>query len=163
MRLAKLLWIHPHGEMKTAGHFALLGGLVWIFLLQYVTQVSVVAQQYQQTVHGDDGTTTDDLNGSTIKCCNQTMGQTHQVEVEFTTSVVQNEYIVRFNGYYLPQAREKYLKAALNRSQVGLISASVVYFPMFLFRTTPTTNSIEMFFDVSGGGLANSAPSESSQ
>lgn len=106
--------------MKAGGHFALLGGLVWIFLLQYVTQVSVVAQQYQQTVHRGDDTTTDDLNASTTKCCNQTMGQTHQVEVEFTTSVVENELIVRFNGYYLPQAREKYLKAALNKSQVSL-------------------------------------------
>lgn len=52
------------------------------------------------------------------KCCNQTSATTHRVEVEFTTTVIHNEYIVRFNGYYLPRTREKYITAALNDSQV---------------------------------------------
>ncbi|XP_059622943.1 membrane-bound transcription factor site-1 protease isoform X2 [Phlebotomus argentipes] len=43
----------------------------------------------------------------------------HRVEVEFTTKIVKNEYIVAFDGYYRPSTRENYLKAALNGSRVS--------------------------------------------
>lgn len=102
-----------------------LVGLLWIFLSMCV-KVSVVAQQQQ---HDDivvvrlsnEG---DDPNGfmSTATCCNQTIANnTHRVEVEFTTSVVQNEYIVRFDKYYKSNTREKYVKAAFNQSQVNIL------------------------------------------
>lgn len=44
-------------------------------------------------------------------CCNLTV---EQVEVDYTSKVVENEYIVMFNGYYKNQARANYIQTALN-------------------------------------------------
>lgn len=52
---------------------------------------------------------------SETDCCNTT---THRIEVGFTTKVIQNEYIVAFNGYYLAADREKYLQSAFNGSSI---------------------------------------------
>lgn len=52
---------------------------------------------------------------SETDCCNTT---THRIEVGFTTNVIQNEYIVAFNGYYKAAIREEYLKSALNGSSI---------------------------------------------
>lgn len=49
-------------------------------------------------------------------CCNLTT--TEKVEVEYSSKVVENEYIVTFNGYYKSQARASYITAALNNSGV---------------------------------------------
>lgn len=108
--------------MKRPRHCLLFAGLLWMFLLPYVIRVPVAAQKYvnnDEQTHGDHGDEpiADEFIAKT-KCCNQSTNSTHRVEVEFTTSVVQNEYIVRFDGYYLPTTREKYVKAALNESQV---------------------------------------------
>lgn len=43
----------------------------------------------------------------------------HYVKVKFTTQVVRNEYIVAFNAYYKTQARERFIAAALNGSDVS--------------------------------------------
>ncbi|XP_055854672.1 membrane-bound transcription factor site-1 protease isoform X2 [Episyrphus balteatus] len=52
-------------------------------------------------------------------CCNDTTNKAaHRFEVKFSTKVVQNEYIVAFNNYYKSTARENYLKAALNYSNL---------------------------------------------
>lgn len=108
--------------MKTfEQHNVVLVGLLWMFLSMCVVKVSVVAQQRynDNTVDGAEENEPNDFL-STTACCNQTIANsTHRVEVEFTTSVVTNEYIVRFDKYYMAQTREKYVTAALNQSQVN--------------------------------------------
>lgn len=42
-----------------------------------------------------------------------------RVTVRYSTSIVKNEYIVAFKGYYRPQTRENYIRAALNSSGIG--------------------------------------------
>lgn len=50
-------------------------------------------------------------------CCNQTGGPAgHRVEVQFSSKVVQNEYIVTFVGYFSAEEREEHIKRALNGS-----------------------------------------------
>lgn len=49
-------------------------------------------------------------------CCNLTA--TENVIIEENTKVVENEYIVTFNGYYKNQARINYINSALNSSGV---------------------------------------------
>jgi membrane-bound transcription factor site-1 protease len=48
-------------------------------------------------------------------CCNLT---TDRVEIDYSSKVVENEYIVMFNGYYKNQARANYINTALNTSGV---------------------------------------------
>lgn len=43
---------------------------------------------------------------------------THEVEVAFSSSIVENEYIVKFIGYYRTRARENYIGTVLNSSNV---------------------------------------------
>lgn len=81
--------------------------VIVIFILQ-----STVADLSQAQFSRPDYSTTNN-------CCNDTTGESYRVEVEFETTVVQKEYIVRFDGYYLSRTREKYLKAALNETQVN--------------------------------------------
>ena len=57
-------------------------------------------------------------------CCNDTSNSGHRVKVEFTSKVVQNEYIVAFNNYYKSAARENYLIAALNNSGVSNLTSA---------------------------------------
>lgn len=48
-------------------------------------------------------------------CCNVT---TQEVEIEYSTKLVKNEYIVMFNGYYKNPARVNYINTALNSSGI---------------------------------------------
>lgn len=48
-------------------------------------------------------------------CCNLT---TEYVEVDYSTKIIENEYIVMFNGYYKNQARVNYINTALNASGI---------------------------------------------
>ncbi|XP_011879959.1 PREDICTED: membrane-bound transcription factor site-1 protease [Vollenhovia emeryi] len=41
-----------------------------------------------------------------------------QVQVAFSSSIVENEYIIKFNGYYRIHARENYIGSVLNSSNV---------------------------------------------
>ncbi|XP_065085859.1 membrane-bound transcription factor site-1 protease isoform X1 [Ochlerotatus camptorhynchus] len=66
-----------------------------------------------------------DNNGTHIKNGSDSNGDpghkrtsAHRIVVEFVTNVVQNEYIVQFDGYYKQAAREKYIQTALNGSKV---------------------------------------------
>lgn len=66
----------------------------------------------------DDGGAGRSKNGKaagTSECCNQTEPG-HRVEVQFSSKVVQNEYIVTFDGYYSAEDREEHIKRALNGS-----------------------------------------------
>lgn len=51
-------------------------------------------------------------------CANGTTesDRTHRIEIEYTTTVVQNEYIVHFKKYDLPEIRKEHIKNALNGS-----------------------------------------------
>ncbi|XP_018320423.1 membrane-bound transcription factor site-1 protease isoform X2 [Agrilus planipennis] len=49
-------------------------------------------------------------------CCNLTT--TEKVKIEYSSKIIENEYIVTFNGYYKNQARASYIGAALNTSGV---------------------------------------------
>ena len=49
--------------------------------------------------------------------CNSTKNL-QEIKVQFSTAVVKNEYIVAFKGYYKPQTRENYIRAALNSSGI---------------------------------------------
>ncbi|XP_042225174.1 membrane-bound transcription factor site-1 protease-like [Homarus americanus] len=48
--------------------------------------------------------------------CGETHGQ--QVKIQYSSSIVENEYIVAFKGYYRQEARERFIQAALNESNV---------------------------------------------
>lgn len=57
------------------------------------------------------------------KCCggstaNNGSDKLHRIQVEYETTVVQNEYIVRFDKYLSPMLREQVIREALNESQV---------------------------------------------
>lgn len=57
-----------------------------------------------------------------FKCargCSSDSSSPQYVKVKFTTQIVKNEYIVAFNGYYKSQARERFIAAALNGSDVS--------------------------------------------
>jgi len=41
-----------------------------------------------------------------------------EVQVTFSSSIVENEYIIKFNGYYKAHARENYIRAVLNSSNI---------------------------------------------
>ncbi|XP_064598708.1 membrane-bound transcription factor site-1 protease-like isoform X2 [Liolophura sinensis] len=58
--------------------------------------------------------------------CNETQFRpgSEQLRMEFSSSVVENEYIVTFKGYYTSQARRRFLTAALTDS--GVISWAIV-------------------------------------
>jgi len=43
---------------------------------------------------------------------------TQEVQVTFSSSIVENEYIVKFNGYYQARARENYIGTTLNSSNI---------------------------------------------
>ncbi|XP_043464380.1 membrane-bound transcription factor site-1 protease [Leptopilina heterotoma] len=58
-----------------------------------------------------------ELNNLNSISCN-TSQNTQEIKVEFSSSVIKNEYIVAFNGYYKPRTRENYIRAALNSSDV---------------------------------------------
>lgn len=45
-------------------------------------------------------------------------GRGHQVKIKYSSSIVENEYIVAFKGYYRQEARERFIEAALNDSDV---------------------------------------------
>lgn len=58
----------------------------------------------------------DDNNLESPLCCNFTA--TERIDIEYSSKIIENEYIVTFNGYYKNQARHNYIKTALNSSGV---------------------------------------------
>lgn len=60
-------------------------------------------------------------NESDPKCCANTTNQ--QVSVEFSSNIVQHDYIVQFKNYYQKDSRAKFLRAALDNTEVNLINS----------------------------------------
>ncbi|OXU18499.1 hypothetical protein TSAR_005671 [Trichomalopsis sarcophagae] len=50
--------------------------------------------------------------------CNSSTTRSSKLQVQFTSRVVDDEYIVAFNGYYKQEARENFLRAALANSGI---------------------------------------------
>lgn len=57
---------------------------------------------------------TSEANLESPLCCNLT--GTEQVDIEYNSKIIQNEYIVTFDGYYKNHARANYINSALNTS-----------------------------------------------
>lgn len=69
--------------------------------------------------HSNDNSTI----GQPVKgeCCGKSTdqkNQPHRIEIKYKTTIVQNEYIVRFNDYSSPVVREQHIRNALNGSNV---------------------------------------------
>lgn len=62
-----------------------------------------------------------DIDDKYSKCCANTTNQ--RVVVEFSSSTVQHEYIVHFKNYYQKSSRVKFLKAALDNTEVIRLAA----------------------------------------
>ncbi|XP_066138498.1 membrane-bound transcription factor site-1 protease isoform X2 [Euwallacea fornicatus] len=80
--------------------------LLQIFVCLYV----VSAQGPLNNTEVDPSDSTEGFLESPL-CCNLTV---EQVDVDYTSKVVENEYIVMFNGYYKSKARANYIQTALN-------------------------------------------------
>lgn len=52
------------------------------------------------------------------KCCRNITNQ--QIQVEFTSNVVEHEYIVHFKNYYKKDSRSKFIRSALDNSEVNV-------------------------------------------
>lgn len=60
-----------------------------------------------------------------MSICNVSQpGKTERVDVEFTSSIVDNEYIITFNGYYKSPARKRFISSALQ--EAGLTSWKIM-------------------------------------
>lgn len=88
--------------------------LLLFLLLGFSAALALLAAETNDTT-----TTTSD---PAIKCCAQesdgTDGDGSTVEVQFSTKIVQNEYIVKFHGYHEAAERERHIRSALNGSHI---------------------------------------------
>ncbi|XP_053658171.1 membrane-bound transcription factor site-1 protease [Anopheles marshallii] len=101
------------------------------FTSDHVPGGSTLAYNNSTTVQTDRGSSDAGNRSATFEqttksCCDSNStdrasapsARTHRVVIEFSTKIVQNEYIVQFNGYYKPKQRESFIQAALNGSKV---------------------------------------------
>ncbi|CAG9857116.1 unnamed protein product [Phyllotreta striolata] len=79
---------------------------VWLAI--YASITAVISSEYSPE-NDNDGYIESPI------CCNLT---TERVEVNYTSKIVENEYIVMFNGYYTDEARLNYINTALNTSGI---------------------------------------------
>lgn len=56
------------------------------------------------------------LAGTPTTTCSDTSDAKGNLKIDYTSKIVENEYIVAFKGYYKPQTRVNYIGAALNNS-----------------------------------------------
>ncbi|XP_022904811.1 membrane-bound transcription factor site-1 protease isoform X2 [Onthophagus taurus] len=64
----------------------------------------------------EDFYTTSENHVESPLCCNLTV--TERIDVDYSSKVIENEYIVTFDGYYKSNARASYITAALNNSGI---------------------------------------------
>lgn len=84
---------------------------IWCSIILMVLTSNLAIAKY-----GSDNST---INDSKSSCCNQSnedARDSHRIEIEYKTTIVQNEYIVHFKKYHTSDVREKYIKDALNGS-----------------------------------------------
>lgn len=66
--------------------------------------------------NNDRGYVTKSAHNTSISCA---CCSAQQVQVKFSTKIIENEYIVVFKGYYKPHTRRNYIGAALNSSGIN--------------------------------------------
>ncbi|EFN76885.1 membrane-bound transcription factor site-1 protease [Harpegnathos saltator] len=66
--------------------------------------------------HNDKGYATGSVCNTSASCVGCSA---QQLQVKFSTKIIENEYIVAFKGYYKPHTRKNYIGAALNSSGVN--------------------------------------------
>lgn len=85
--------------------------LIWCSIILIVLTSNLATAKY-----GSDNNTINNIKNS---CCNKSKEEandSHRIEIKYKTTIVQNEYIVRFKKYYTSDVREEYIKDALNGS-----------------------------------------------
>lgn len=83
--------------------------LIWCSIVLMVLTSDLATAKY-----GPDNST---MNGDKSSCCDHSKEKTHdshRIEIKYKTTIVQNEYIVRFQKYYSSDVRGKYIRDALN-------------------------------------------------
>lgn len=69
-------------------------------------------------LNGDDKFLENESAGADDELINNSTKPNQRVYVEFTTSIVQNEYIVHFKNYYKKETRRNFINSALNNPEV---------------------------------------------
>lgn len=93
---------------------------IFILLLLY-NNVGIIHSSPEQRFSNKSSNVSNPYLGSFIQynhnsCNSSDKGQT--VKVEFSSKVVDNEYIVAFKGYYKRETRENYVRAALGSAAI---------------------------------------------
>lgn len=78
--------------------------------------------------------------------CTGAHNRTHRVEVEYKTQVVENEYIVQFDGYYQPPERAQFIRTALTNDSGD--DPEAVPFYQIITRSNPAADLYASDFDV---------------
>ncbi|XP_032675989.1 membrane-bound transcription factor site-1 protease [Odontomachus brunneus] len=86
----------------------------WILLLGIFMIHSDLSSGSSSKKNNDRGYITKSAYDISCACCS-----IQQVQVKFSTKIVENEYIVAFKGYYRPHTRRNYIAAALNSSGIN--------------------------------------------
>lgn len=76
----------------------------------------LISLNFCDTQNGETTTSRDE------ECCKNATNQ--QIVVQFTSNVVEHEYIVQFKNYYKQDSRIKYIKSALDNSEVNVTESS---------------------------------------
>ncbi|XP_046428490.1 membrane-bound transcription factor site-1 protease isoform X2 [Neodiprion fabricii] len=93
-----------------------------LLVLQVLLIVSIVQplenrQEHSKKEERKENGTNDPCHDQFTRCNGTQDGQ--EVQIQFSSRVVKNEYIVAFKGYYKPGTRKSYIGAALNSSGVS--------------------------------------------
>ncbi|KAK3086362.1 hypothetical protein FSP39_017399 [Pinctada imbricata] len=81
--------------------------------------------------------------------CNQT--DSYKVKVEYSSTLIDHEYIVSYNGYYKAMTRKRYLNAALHDS--GVISWKIIPRDNPAYENYPSDFDIVKLNDINRAGL----------
>jgi hypothetical protein len=84
-------------------------------MIKYFIIVIICLLNFSSIFHCD--TRNNEIDDSEeVKCCSNLTNQ--RVFVEFTTNIVQHEFIIQFKHYYKTETRKKYIFSALDNSKV---------------------------------------------
>lgn len=84
------------------------------YKMHYFLFIAIFISIINQFITSDIVYSQEDMGESSLRC-NDT---SEEVEIEYTSKFVKNEYIVMFNGYYKNHARINYINTALNASGI---------------------------------------------
>lgn len=90
----------------------------WILLLCILTGSSYSHLNDSSGKHDDSNHIAKSSSCDTFASSRTSCRDTQQIQIKFSTRIVDNEYIVVFKGYYKQLTRENYIGAALNSSGI---------------------------------------------